>query len=138
MSGGPEGFDEAIAGMREMKKAVQRGIARTVLRAPARLLADAVRQNAPEFQGNLKAAVKVVSSKARRRRGSTSAVELAVLVDDPAAVPNEYSNVHIDPAQPFFRPAIDANLEAIKAAIIAGIKPAIEAAAKRAAARGGR
>lgn len=135
-----EGFREAADTLATLSRAVQRGVGRTVLREPAALLAGEVQTRAPKLTGLLQGAVKVVNNRltkkaAREARARPGAVELAVLVDDAAAVPNEFGNEHVDPAQPFFRPAIDAKREEMMRVGAARIKTAVDAAAQRAARR---
>jgi HK97 gp10 family phage protein len=127
------GFRETREALQDLSKTVQRNVGRRALRVPAEIIADATRALAPVSSrpdnptpGSLRASVSVVNAKAR------SGAAVAVLVEDPAAVPNEYGTSKMA-AQPFMRPAINANEARCIAAFGQAIKPEVERAAAKAA-----
>jgi hypothetical protein len=99
-------------------------------------MAAAISANAPisndphdKTPGSLKDSPRVVPEKGKR-----GGAQLAVVVEDPAAVPNEFGLSGKDfPAKPFARPAVDRIKGATLIAFGAALKPEIDAAAKRAA-----
>jgi len=127
------GFRETREALQELSKTVQRNVGRRALRVPAELIADATRQRAPVSSrpdnptpGSLRASVSVVNAKAK------SGAAVAVLVEDVAAVPNEFGTTKMS-AQPFFRPAIQASEAAALHAFGNALKPEVEKAAAKAA-----
>jgi len=133
-----KGFQEARESLHEMSKAMQRGVGRRALFAAAEVIAAATRARAPvssdpndKTPGSLKAAPKAVTAKPGKR----ALVQAAVLVEDPAAVRVEYGSVHNKPAEPFFRPAIDATKAAATEVFAAQLAVEVVAAAERAAKR---
>jgi HK97 gp10 family phage protein len=131
------GFKEAREVLQELSRGVQRGVGKRALQVPAELIAGAVRAKAPVSNragnptpGSLRGSIKVVPS--RTVKGS---VRVAVLAEDIAAVPNEFGTSKM-PAQPFFRPAADATRDAAGRAFGAALKPEVEKAAAKAAAKG--
>jgi HK97 gp10 family phage protein len=127
------GFKECREGLAEFSKTIQRNIAKRALRPAAEVVADATRaraavSNSPynKTPGSLRAAVTVVPARGK------GAVKVAVLVADPAAVPNEYGTTKMA-AQPFFRPAVSASEGTALAVFGAALKGEVEAAADKAA-----
>lgn len=90
------GVDDCLATLADLKKGTRRGVGRRSLVPAAEQLADAVRERAPVLTGELRGKVRV----------ETQGSKVAVVVEDEAAVPNEYGTSDT-PIQPFFRPAID-------------------------------
>lgn len=127
-----EGMAEASKQMRELSKVVQNRVGKRSLRAPAELLARAVKAKAPVSSrstnptpGSLRDSVKVAN--ARKEKGRPTVV---ILAEDVAAVPNEYGTSKMA-AQPFFRPAVDANRMAAGQAMAEALKQEVDAEVRR-------
>lgn len=138
--GGARGFIDGMKGAREalqeLSRATQRNVGKRALKAPAALLAAAVKAAAPvsarsgnKTPGSLKASVGTRDTKAQR-----GTVRRTVIADDVAAVPTEFGLANRKyAAKPWFRPAVDANREAAARSLAEGVKIEIEAVAARAA-----
>ena len=132
------GMREAREALQQLSKAVQRGVGKRALRVPARIVAEDTDRRAKVSSrasnptpGSLKASPQVVDAKSEK--GSP---RIAVLVEDPAAVPKEYGLGQKDyPAEPFFRPAVEAVREVAGRAMTAALRQEVDAAAHRAAKR---
>lgn len=136
-----------IAGMREARETLQelgKTIATRVGKAalkngPAPVFIAAIKSKArvssranDPTPGSMRDAVKI--GKASSRRGQA---RLEIVVDDPAAVPNEYGLKHRKyPAHPFVRPGIDAARGAAAAAMAEQLRIEVDEAALRVAKRG--
>jgi len=138
-----EGYKEAREAMQEMSKRLQKGVGRRALHKAGDVIVQATRAKAPvssdphnKTPGSLRDSPKTVNAKPGKR----AMVQVAVLVEDPAAVRVEYGSVHNKPAEPFFRPAIDgstpAAVDAFAAALAVEVVAVAECAAKRAAKAG--
>jgi HK97 gp10 family phage protein len=109
-------FKTGLVGMKECREALQqldivvaRAAGRRALQRPAEMILAAVRATAPVSMretnpsiGSLQASGKI----ARHRRVKQLAT-VAVIFEDPAAVPYEYGTTK-QPARPWFRVAVDA------------------------------
>ena len=122
--------------LQQLSRAVQRGIGKRALQAPAGVIAAAVKSRAPvsgrgnnPSRGSLRDSVKVAAARAEKGRPT-----VVVLADDVAAVPNEFGTSSMA-AQPFFRPAVDAVREQAGAAMANALKSEVDAAVVRAAKR---
>lgn len=132
-----EGFKEARETLQTLSTTVQRNVGKRSLRPAAELVRDRLSAAAPvstdpynKTRGSLKAAPEVVPAKNERKQA-----RIAVIVDDPAAVPTEVGTSKMA-ARPWARRAFDAAREAAAQVFATALKPEIEAAAKRAAKRG--
>jgi hypothetical protein len=132
-----EGFRECIAGLEEFSRTVAGNVVKRALVPPANLVGNAAQVRAPvstaphnPTPGSLKA------SKAIKPGRGSKTPTVAVLFNDPAAVPTEYGLTSRNyPPKPWFRPAVAASQSAMLASFGAALKPGVEAAAKRAAKR---
>jgi HK97 gp10 family phage protein len=125
------GMGDCLATLSDLKKATARAVGRRSLLPAASILRDAVASRAPELTGNLKSSVRVDGrSQSRRRR--KGAVDVTVLADDAAAVPNEFGTSDT-PIQAFFRPAVDATKQRMFEAVAADLRTETMKAAERAA-----
>lgn len=137
-----EGFRECREALQDLSKAVQRGVGRRALLAPAGVIVAAVRSRAPVSSrpgdptpGSLRDSITVRPEKSSRR----SVAQVAVVAEDDAAVPKEFGLARRDyPPEPFFRPAVDAARMAAAQAFAAALKPEVDAAVARAAKRAGK
>ena len=127
------GVGDALATMANLSNAVVRNINRRALEPAAGLLRDEVEARAPLLEGNLKRSVRIDRKPSKRRIAGK--VDLTVIADDPAAVPDEYGTSDT-PVLAFFRPAIDAKREAMFEATAAALQSETIAAAQRVAKRG--
>jgi HK97 gp10 family phage protein len=132
-----EGMRECREALQELSRSTQRNLGKRALKAPATVIAAAVKARAPvssrptdPTKGSLKASVKVAPSRAERGRPT-----IVVLADDVAAVPNEFGTSKMT-AQPFFRPAVDTARDAAGAAMAEALKLETDAAIKRVAGKG--
>lgn len=135
-----EGFKECREALQELSKAVQRNVGKRALLAPAGLVVAAVKARAPistrpgdPTPASLRDSVTIMPEKAAQR----GVAQIAVVAEDEAAVPKEFGLASRDyPAEPFFRPAVDAVRIPSLHAFAAALKPEVDAAVKRAAKRG--
>ena len=123
---------DMIGGSRATGKNV---LKRVLLKAAAPIEADAA-ANAPQLSGRLRRDVKTGTRLTRRqaaraRKLGKSTVEVHVGVADPAGVQTEFGNEH-QRAEPWLRPAWDANADGALATIGAQLRPEIAKAADRA------
>lgn len=133
-----EGMRQARETMQELSKAVQRNIGKRALQQPAGIIAREVEVRAKVSNrvgnptpGSLKASPVVVPAKSEKGRP-----RVAVLVEDEAAVPKEYGLGRKDyPAEPFFRPAVDAKRAQAGQAMADAVRAEVDAAVARAAKR---
>lgn len=127
------GMGDCLATLASLKKATATAVGRRSLLPAAELLRAAVEARAPERQGNLKRSARVdkKSQPKRRRRG---AVDVTIIADDAAAVPQEFGT-HDMAAQPFFRPAVEAEKSAMFNAVARDLQTETTKAAQRVARR---
>ena len=133
------GMKECREALAELSRSMQTGVGKRALLETGKFFAGRISDLAPVSSrpndptpSSLKAAPKAVAN--RPKKGQP---RVAIIVDDPAAVPNEFGLAHRDyPARPFARPAVDANREAGAAIMAAGLKTETDAAIARAARRG--
>lgn len=132
-----EGMKEAREALQQLTRTVQRNVGRRALAAgPGKVFVRAISARAKvsgragdPTRGSLKASPKVVSARAKK-----GAAAVAVLVDDPAAVPKEKGLARRNyPAEPFMRPAVDASRDEAAQAMAAEVKREVDEAARRAA-----
>lgn len=108
-----DGLRETERALSELPRATAKNVTRRVLRRRAQPIERAAAANAPTLSGALKEDVKTGTKLSRRqaamnRRLGRSEVEVHVGVADPAGVQTEFGNEHQE-AQPWLRPAWDAN-----------------------------
>ncbi|KZE16222.1 HK97-gp10 family putative phage morphogenesis protein [Sphingomonas hankookensis] len=124
-----EGFREASRQLAGMKKAMAAGVGRRALQIPATILADAMRERAPELEGNLKRSIGVEKERAKKGRP-----QVAAKAGDIASVQVEFGNGH-QAAEPFARPAEEATrterLDKFGAALKDEVDKTVIRAAKR-------
>lgn len=127
---------ECREALQTLSKAVQRNVGKRALRAPAEVIARAVKARAPvstrgnnPTKGSLRESVTVAASRAEKGRPT-----VVVLAADVAAVPNEFGTSKMA-AQPFFRPAVDAAREQAGAVMADALRGEVDAAVARAAKR---
>lgn len=137
--GGPsfelKGFKECREALHELTNRVQKNVGKRALMPAADVIRDEVAARAKvspragnPTPGSLKAAPVVVPAKSR------GGPKVAVLVDDIAAVPKEFGlSTRNYPADPFFRPAIDAKSEESTRVFGSALKQEVEKASARAA-----
>lgn len=134
-----EGFADASRALNALSKTVAKNVGRRSLMPSAHLLRDTVSSYAPRLSGNLSDSV-IVTDKGtkatarRKRRAGDSSVEVYVIAEDPAAVPQEYGTNDM-PAQPYFRRAVDAVKARIFDMVGNDLKRLVIDAAQRAAKR---
>lgn len=136
------GLREARETLQELGKSVRTSVGKKSLRnGPAPVFVASIKSKArvssranDPTPGSMRDAVK--AGKASSRRGQA---RLEIVVDDVAAVPNEYGLKHRKyPAKPFMRPGIDHAREPAAVAMAEQLKIEIDEAALRAAKRGAR
>lgn len=124
-----EGMREARETLQALGKRVETAVGqRSLLTGPGPVIVREVSSRAKTSNratnptpGSLKASPKVVRAR-KDKRGPRA----AVLVEDPAALPKEYGLVHRKyPAEPFFRPAVDAVREQAGLAMADALKAEI-------------
>lgn len=133
-----EGFKECREVLQELSKTVQRNTGRRALEVPAGIIAEAVKARAKvsdragnQTPGSLRESIKV-----GKERAKGTQARIHVIADDVAAVPKEFGLTGRDyPAEPFFRPAVDAVANAAINAFAAALKPEVTAVAAKAAKR---
>ena len=140
-----DGFRELEAALAELPKATGKNVLKRVLLSAAEPIEGDAAANAPHLSGKLARDVKTGTRLTRRqssmnRKLGKSAVEIHVGVSDPAGVQTEFGNEH-QAAEPWLRPAWDANadgaLETIKSDLGDEIDKAARRVAKRAAKKAG-
>jgi hypothetical protein len=131
---------EAREALADLSRTVQRNVGKRALKAgPGAVFVHSIKGKArvstratDPTPGSMRDAVKVVDSRTEKGRAT-----VAILVDDIAAVPNEFGLKHRNyPAQPFVRPGIDAARPAAAEAMGIELKREVDAAVAKAAARG--
>ena len=136
-----EGLRETERALSDLPRATAKNVTRRVLRRRAEPIERAAEANAPTLSGALKEDVKTGTRLSRRqagmnRRMGKSEVEVHVGVVDPAGVQTEFGNEHQD-AEPWLRPAWDANwrgaLDGIADDLWNETKKAADRAARKAA-----
>ncbi len=137
-----EGLRELEAALADLPRATGRNAVRRVLRRAAEPIATAAEANAPRDTGALSRNVRVGSRLTRnqaaaQRKLGKSEQEIHVGVTRPSGVLNEFGTVN-QAAQPFLRPAWDANKEGALATISSELGTEIEKAAARAARKAAR
>lgn len=137
-----EGLRELEAALANLPKATGKNVLRRVLKKAAAPIESDAAAAAPEFAGLLRRDVKTAARLTRRqaglaRRQGKSTVEVHVGVSDPAGLQNEFGNQH-QQAQPFMRPAWDANKDAALRTIADDLGSEIERAAARLARKAAR
>ncbi|MBO0750436.1 MAG: HK97 gp10 family phage protein [Porphyrobacter sp.] len=140
-----EGFRELEAALADLPKATGKNVLRRVLKKAADPIERDAAANAPVRTGKLRDDVKTGTRLTRRqaaqqRKLGKSEVEVHVGVANPAGLQTEFGNAH-QPAQPWMRPAWDANKEGALATIGSElgteIKKAADRVARKAAKRAG-
>ena len=135
-----QGLKECRETLQDFSKAMQKNVGKRALHKAGEVIVRATKARAPisddphnKTPGSLKAAPRTVDAKPGKR----AQVQVAVLVEDPAAVRVEYGSAHNKPPAPFFRPAIDGNkgatLDAFGAALVVEVVKVAERVAKKAA-----
>lgn len=134
------GLREARETLQELGKSVATSVGKKSLKnGPAPVFVASIKSKArvssrasDPTPGSMRDAVK--TGKVSSRRGQA---RLEIIVDDPAAVPNEYGLKHRKyPAHPFVRPGIDHARAPAAAAMAEQLKVEVDEAARRAAKRG--
>jgi HK97 gp10 family phage protein len=135
-----EGLREMDAALGELKKATAKAVLRRVGKAALVPMADAAEANAPVLTGHLRDSItegtKLTSRQSRlaKKADDRDFVTVYMGPNDPAAVPQEFGTVD-QAAQPFMRPAFQAEAEGTIHRVADGMKPEIDKAAARARAR---
>lgn len=138
-----------VAGLRELDRALgalpqstAKAVLRQVLKDAGEPIARAARQGAPRHDMHLYESIDVSTRLNRRQRGlhrdenKPTFQEMFVGTNNPAGVQQEFGN-HRHGAQPFMRPAWDAQKMNTIKLISDGLWVSIEKAAKRLAKKGG-
>lgn len=108
-----EGLKELERALGQLPKSTAKGVLRQVLRDAAEPLARNARQLAPKDEYHLYDSIDVSTKLSRRQRSlhreenKPTFQEMFVGTNNPAGVQQEFGN-HRHPAQPFMRPAWDA------------------------------
>ena len=136
------GMREARETLAELSKTVARNVGKRALKqGPGLVFVRSIKSKArvssranDPTPGSMRDAVEVVDSRAEKGRAT-----VAILVDDVAAVPNEFGLKHRKyPAKPFMRPGVDsARIEAAEALAVE-LRSEVDKAAAKAAKRGAR
>jgi HK97 gp10 family phage protein len=137
-----EGLAELEAALAELPKATGKNVLKRVLMAAAAPIEAEAAAAAPHFTGRLRRDVATGTRLTRRQAGlarklGRSEVEVHVGVKDPAGIQNEFGNIH-QRAQPFLRPAWDANKDGALQTIASQLGEEIEKSAARLARRAAR
>jgi HK97 gp10 family phage protein len=136
-----EGLRELEAALSDLTRATAKNVCRRVLNKAADPIERDAAANAPQLRGHLQRDVKTGTRLTRRqaamnRKLGKSAVEVHVGVSDPAGVQTEFGNEH-QAAEPWLRPAWDANkaaaLDTIGSELGTEIRKAADRQAKKAA-----
>lgn len=125
-----EGFADCIAALRELKTTVARNVGRRALVPAGDILASAATANAPVLTGNLKRSISV-DRKQRSASKRAGVAELSVIASDLGAAAIEYGTSDTA-AQPYMRPAVDANEGRMTAAVAQAVQEGVMAATARA------
>lgn len=124
-----EGFREASAALNEMSKAMARGVGRRSLPIPAAILRDEMKARVSVLSGATRDSIEIGKEKARSGRP-----QINVTAEDIAAIQLEFGNTNM-PAEPFARPALDANKDRMLAAFGEKLKGEVDATVIRKAKR---
>ena len=137
-----EGLRELQTALRELPNATAKNVMRRVLKNRAQPIADAARARVPVAHGDLKNSIAVSTKLSRRQRGKhrkTDKNDIEMFVGPgthPQAHMQEFGTFK-EPAQPFMRPAWDAEkmgvLDGIKDDLWTEIEKAANRLAKKAA-----
>lgn len=137
-----EGLRELEAALANLPRATGKNVLRRVLIKAAQPIETDAAANAPKLTGRLERNV-TTSGRLTKRQASMarklgkSAVEVHVGVTDPAGVQDEFGNVNQE-AQPFLRPAWDANKDGALRTIADELGAAVTKAAARQARKAAR
>lgn len=143
-----EGFRETEAALADLvdmiggSRTTGKNVLKRVLLKAAKPIEDDAAANAPHLSGRLGRDVKSGTRLTRRqaamaRKLGKSTVEVHVGVADPAGVQTEFGNEH-QRAEPWLRPAWDANSQGALDTISTDLRPEIDKAAKRASRKAAR
>lgn len=131
-----EGLAELDKALGQLPKATAKATLRRVLKEAGEPIARAARRNAPTLTFNLSESIDVSTKLSRRQRslhkaeGGRAFQEMFVGTNDPAGMQQEFGNEnHV--AQPFMRPAWDAEQQNTLDLIANSLWGEIEASAKR-------
>jgi HK97 gp10 family phage protein len=131
VSGKLIGMGGCLAALSDLRKATAVAVGRRALLPAAEVLRAAVEARAPQDTGDLKRSI-VIDKRSQAKRRRKGAVEVSVYANDIAAVTNEFGTSDT-PMQPFFRPAVEAEKQAMFDAVARDLQAETIKAAKRAA-----
>lgn len=108
-----EGARELEAALGKLPTATAKNVGRRVLKSRAKPIRDDAEARAPSLSGRLRDDVKIGTRLTRRQSGmrrrlGPHEIEIHIGVSDPAGVQTEFGNEH-QAAEPWLRPAWDAN-----------------------------
>lgn len=137
-----KGLKELDRALGELPKLTAKAVLRKILKEAGEPLASAARQNSPRLTGHLIETVDVGTKLSRRQatlhrketKDSRDFSEAFVGTTDPAGMQDEFGNKH-QPAQPWLRPAWDAQKQNVLFIITHRLWVVIEEAAARVAKR---
>lgn len=132
-----EGLRELDAALGEFPKTTAKGVIRRTLKKAAEPLAAAAERNAPVLSGQLRESI-TIGTKLTRRQARLAKkdpdkdfVRIYIGPNNPAAVPQEFGTFD-QRAQPFMRPAFEAEAEATLGRIKDIMRTEIDKTAERA------
>lgn len=130
-----DGLRELDTALGQLPKATGKNVLRRVLRLAAKPIEQAAEARAPKLTGRLETSINTGTRLNRRqramaRKAGKSTVEIHVGTADPAGVPQEFGTFKED-AQPFMRPAWDAEKDGALTTIATELGGEIEKAAQR-------
>lgn len=130
-----EGLRELERALAELPKATGKAVLRRVAKAALEPVDKDWRARAPVKEGHLNTSGGVGTKLTRRqaklaRKETKSSIEMYAGPNDPAAIQDEFGNVH-QAAQPFLRPAWDANKAGVLDHVAGELGNEIERAATR-------
>jgi HK97 gp10 family phage protein len=136
------GLRELEAALADLPKATGKNVLRRVLRNRAKPIETEAEANAPVLTGGLQSRIYTGTRLTRRqaqavKKEGKSDVEIHVGTSDPAGLATEFGNYH-QAAEPWLRPAWDANVSGVLDGIAADLGTEIEKAAQRLARKAGR
>ena len=134
-----EGLRELDTSLGQLPKTTGKAVLRRVLKKAAEPLRAHAEQLAPKLTHALERSISIGTKLTRRqariaKKASKSTVEVYVGPNNPAAVPQEFGT-HDQRAQPYMRPAWDAEQNAVLVSIGEQLGPEIEKTAARLAKR---
>lgn len=138
-----EGLRELDKALGELPKSTAKATLRRVLKDAGEPVARAARRNAPRKEMHLHESIDVSTKLSRRqaglhrKEGGRAFQEMFVGTNDPAGVQQEFGNER-HPAQPFLRPAWDAEKAGVLEHIANSLWGEIEKSAKRLAKKAAR